>query len=173
MESRRLGRTPLELSRIGLGCGNFGGIGSAPELFGQGETREQAFELMDAAWAAGVTFFDTAASYGGGRRETWVGGWRAERRVPVVLSTKVYWSVTGDPSDRGLSYERILRENEGSLSRLGVDAVDMYLTHEPDPETPIEETLRALDELVQSGKGRAVGASDLDAGHLAQALETR
>jgi len=172
MELRRLGRTPLELSRIGLGCGNFGGIGSAPELFGQGETREQAFELMDAAWAGGVTFFDTAASYGGGRSERWLGEWRAEREVPVVLSTKVYWSVSGDPSDRGLSYERILREIDGSLSRLGVDAVDMYLTHEPDPETPIEQTLRALDELVRSGKVRAVGASNLDAGQLEEALET-
>jgi aryl-alcohol dehydrogenase-like predicted oxidoreductase len=172
MELRRLGRTPLELSRIGLGCGNFGGIGSAPELFGRGETREQAFELMDAAWTAGVTFFDTAASYGGGRSERWVGEWRAARNVPLVLSTKVFWSVTGDPDDRGLSYERILREIDGSLSRLGVDAVDMYLTHEPDPETPIEETLRALDELVRSGKVRAVGASNVDAGQLTDALET-
>lgn len=172
MERRRLGRTRLELSRIGLGCGNFGGIGSAPELFGGGETREQAFELMDAAWAAGVTFLDTAASYGGGRSERWVGEWRASRQVPVVLSTKVYWSVDGDPADRGLSYERILREIDGSLSRLGVDAVDMYLTHEPDPETPIEQTLRALDELVRSGKVRAVGASNLEADQLEEALET-
>jgi aryl-alcohol dehydrogenase-like predicted oxidoreductase len=172
MELRRLGRTRLELSRIGLGCGNFGGIGSAPELFGEGETREQAFELMDAAWAAGVTFFDTAASYGGGRSERWVGEWRAARQAPVVLSTKVFWSVTGDPGDRGLSYERILREIEGSLSRLGADAVDMYLTHEPDPDTPIEQTLRALDELVRSGKVRAVGASNVDADQLEEALET-
>src|SRR5689334_12487219 len=171
MERRRLGRTQLELSRIGLGCGNFGGVGSAPELFGGGETREQAFELMDQAWAAGVTFFDTAASYGGGRSEQWVGEWRAARGEPVVLSTKVFWSVTGDPADQGLSYERVLRENEGSLSRLGVDAVDMYLTHEPDPETPIEETLRALDELVGAGKVRAVGASNLDARQLEEALD--
>jgi aryl-alcohol dehydrogenase-like predicted oxidoreductase len=119
-----------------------------------------------------VTFFDTAASYGGGRSERWVGEWRAARNVPLVLSTKVFWSVTGDPDDRGLSYERILREIDGSLSRLGVDAVDMYLTHEPDPETPIEETLRALDELVRSGKVRAVGASNVDAGQLTDALET-
>ena len=172
MERRRLGRTRLELSRLGLGCGNFGGIGSAPELFGGGETREQAFELMDAAWAAGVTFFDTAASYGGGRSERWVGEWRAARQAPVVLSTKVYWSASGDPADRGLSYTRILRELEGSLTRLGVDAVDMYLTHEPDPETPIEETLRALDELVGSGKVQAIGASNLDARQLEAALET-
>jgi aryl-alcohol dehydrogenase-like predicted oxidoreductase len=172
VDSRQLGRTGLELSRIGLGCGNFGGIGSAPELFGRGESEEEAFALMDAAWAAGITFFDTAASYGGGRSERWVGKWRRERGAPVLLSSKVYWSVSGDPGDRGLSRERILREVEGSLERLGVERLDLYLTHEPDPETPVEETLRALDELVRSGKVRAIGASNLDAEQLEDALET-
>jgi len=168
----QLGRTGLELSRIGLGCGNFGGVGSAPELFGQGESEEEAFALMDAAWAAGITFFDTAGSYGGGRSERWVGRWRRERGSPVLLSSKVYWSVSGDPDDRGLSRERILRESEGSLERLGVEQLDLYLTHEPDPETPIEETLQALDELVRTGKARAIGASNLDAARLEEALET-
>lgn len=172
MDYRQLGGTGLELSRIGLGCGNFGGIGSAPELFGQGESEEEAFALMDAAWAAGITFFDTAASYGGGRSESWVGKWRNERGVPVLLSSKVYWSVAGDPDDRGLSHERILREIEGSLGRLGVERLDLYLTHEPDPETPIEETLQAFDELVRSGAVRAIGASNLDAEQLEDALET-
>jgi aryl-alcohol dehydrogenase-like predicted oxidoreductase len=172
VDYRQLGRTGLELSRIGLGCGNFGGIGSAPELFGRGESEEEAFALMDAAWAAGITFFDTAASYGGGRSESWVGKWRNERGVPVLLSSKVYWSVTGEPDDRGLSRERILREVEGSLERLGVERLDLYLTHEPDPETPIEETLQALDELVRAGKVRAIGASNLDAEQLEEALET-
>jgi aryl-alcohol dehydrogenase-like predicted oxidoreductase len=172
VETARLGRTDLELSRIGLGCGNFGGIGSAPELFGQGETEDEAFVLMDTALAAGVTFFDTAASYGGGRSESWIGRWREERGAPVLLSSKVYWSVTGDPGDRGLSRERILREIEGSLERLRTDRLDMYLTHEPDPETPIKETLRALDELVRLGKVRAFGASNVDAAQLVEALET-
>jgi aryl-alcohol dehydrogenase-like predicted oxidoreductase len=172
VDYRQLGRTGLELSRIGLGCGNFGGVGSAPELFGQGESQEEAFALMDAAWAAGITFFDTAASYGGGRSERWVGRWRAERGEPVLLSSKVYWSVTGDADDRGLSRERILREIEGSLERLGVERLDLYLTHEPDPETPIEETLQALDELVQAGKVVAIGASNLGAAQLEEALET-
>jgi aryl-alcohol dehydrogenase-like predicted oxidoreductase len=169
---RRLGRTGLQLSRIGLGCGNFGGIGSAPELFGQGESEEEAFALMDAAVEAGINFFDTAASYGGGRSESWIGLWLATRGTPVLLSTKVYWSVRGDPADRGLSRERILRELDGSLSRLGVKRVDMYLTHEPDPETPIEETLRALDDLRRSGKVGAIGASNLDGEQLEEALET-
>jgi 1-deoxyxylulose-5-phosphate synthase len=172
VEVRRLGRTELEVSRISLGCGNFGGIGSAPELFGQGETIEEAFALMDAAATAGITVLDTAASYGGGRSESWVGRWRAEREADVLLSTKVYWSVAGDPDDRGLSSDRILREVEGSLERLQTERIDMYLTHEPDPETPIEETLRALDELVRSGKVRAVGASNLDGAQLEEALKT-
>jgi len=160
------------VSRIALGCGNFGGIGSAPELFGRGESRDEAFALMDAAWAAGINVFDTAASYGGGRSESWVGDWRSERKVPVLLSTKVYWSVTGDPADRGLGHGRVLRELDGSLARLRAEQVDMYLTHEPDEETPIEETLRALDEVVEAGKARAVGASNLDGTGLEQALET-
>ena len=172
METARLGRTDLELSRIGLGCGNFGGVGSAPELFGHGENEAEAFALMDAALAAGVTFFDTAASYGGGRSESWVGRWREERGAPVLLSSKVYWSVSGDPRDRGLSRERILLEIDGSLERLRTDRLDLYLTHEPDPDTPIEETLRALDELVRAGKVRAFGASNIDAAQLVEALET-
>ena len=171
METRRLGQSELELSRIGLGCGNFGGIGSAPELFGRGESEEEAFALMDAAVAAGVNFFDTAASYGGGRSEAWIGRWRASRDAHVFLSTKVFWSVSGDPGDRGLSRERILREISGSLERLGVERVDMYLTHEPDPETPIAETLTALDELVRTGRVRAFGASNVDAEQLEEALE--
>ena len=172
MERRPLGGTGLEVSRIFLGCGNFGGIGSAPELFGGGETREQAFELMDAAWEAGINVFDTAASYGGGRSETWVGEWRRERDLPVLLSTKVYWSVTGDADDRGLGHDRILRELDGSLSRLGTDRVDLYLTHEPDEETPIEETLRALDDVAAAGRAGAIGASNLDGAGLEEALET-
>jgi len=172
VDYRQLGGTGLTVSRVGLGCGNFGGIGSAPELFGTGESEKEAFALMDAAWAAEVTLVDTAASYGGGRSETWVGRWRREREVPAIVSTKVFWSVTGDPDDRGLSRERILRELEGSLARLGLERVEMYLTHEPDPETPIEETLRALDELVRSGRVGAIGASNLDAAQLEEALET-
>jgi aryl-alcohol dehydrogenase-like predicted oxidoreductase len=170
VEYRRLGGTGLELSRIGLGCGNFGGIGSAPELFGRGDSEGEAFALMDRAAAAGINFFDTAASYGGGRSESWIGNWRRERDAPVLLSTKVFWSVSGDASDQGLSHERILREIEGSLSRLRADRVDMYLTHEPDPETPIEDTLRALDELVAAGKVGAIGVSNVDGEQLEEAL---
>ena len=158
------------MPRVILGCGNFGGIGSAPQLFGRGETREQAFGLMDAAWELGIAAFDTADAYGGGRSETWIGRWRAATGNEPLLATKVFHSVEGDPRDRGLARERILRQIDGSLRRLGVERVDMYLIHEPDPSTPLEETLGALDELVRSGKVRVIGASNVDRPWLEQAL---
>ncbi len=176
MEFRTLGQTGIVVSRIILGCGNFGGIGSAPEFFGHGESDEEAFELMDAAWEMGISTFDTADAYGGGRSETAIGKWLdakgSEVRERIVLSTKVFHSVHGDPDDRGLSRARILRQIDGSRRRLGVDRIDLYLTHEPDPKTPIVETLAVMDELVQRGTVRAVGASNIDGPGLADALET-
>jgi aryl-alcohol dehydrogenase-like predicted oxidoreductase len=171
MEERPLGRTGLTLSRIGLGCGNFGGIGSAPAFFGGGESEAEAVAIMDAAVDLGVTFFDTADAYGGGRSETWIGRWRAAGGAPVLLSTKVFHSVEGDPADHGLAGDRIRRQIDGSLARLGVDRVDMYLIHAPDPDTPLEETLGALDELVRAGKVGAIGASNVDGAWLAEALD--
>jgi aryl-alcohol dehydrogenase-like predicted oxidoreductase len=152
----------LASSRIVLGCGNFGGIGSAPAFFGQGESREEAFELMDAAWAAGLTAFDTADAYGGGRSETWIGEWMASRGRRPLLTTKVFHSTVGDPADRGLAPDRIRQQIEGSLERLGVDRVDTYMVHEPDPETPVGETMQALAELVEAGKIGRIGASNVD-----------
>jgi aryl-alcohol dehydrogenase-like predicted oxidoreductase len=170
MEQRRLGATGVEVTRVILGCGNFGGVGSAPAFFGQGESEEEAFALMDAAWDLGVRAFDTADAYGGGRSETWIGRWLAARGHRPVLATKVFNSVTGDPADRGLSRQRILRQIEGSLERLGVERVELYLIHAPDPGTPLEETLGAFDELVRSGKVGAIGASNVDRAYLEEAL---
>jgi aryl-alcohol dehydrogenase-like predicted oxidoreductase len=174
MEHGALGRTGIEVSRIALGCGNFCGIGSAPAFFGQGESEEEAFALMDAAWEMGITLFDTADAYGGGRSERAIGRWLARRgpevRDRLVLSTKVFHSVEGDPADRGLAPDRIRRQIEGSLERLGVDHVDLYVIHEPDPETPVGDTLEALDGLVRAGKVRAVGTSNMDAVQLDEAL---
>lgn len=174
MERRQLGGTGLDVSRVALGCGNFGGVGSAPAFFGRGEDEDEAFALMDAAVAMGVTLFDTADAYGGGRSERTIGRWRAERgdaAEDVVVATKVFHSVEGDPKDRGLARERILRQVEGSLARLGLDRIDLYLIHEPDPDTPVAETLGAFDELVRAGKVGAIGASNVDAPWLANALE--
>jgi aryl-alcohol dehydrogenase-like predicted oxidoreductase len=170
IERRPLGRTGLTVTRLALGCGNFGGVGSAPQFFGMGESEPEAFELMDAALALGINLFDTADAYGGGRSETWIGRWRAARGADVLLSTKVFHSVEGDPDDRGLAAGRIRRQIEGSLRRLGVERVDMYLVHAPDPETPLLETLGALDELVRAGKVGAIGGSNVDAAWLEEAL---
>jgi len=174
VEERDLGGSGIRVSRVILGCGNFGGIGSAPAFFGQGETREQAFALMDAAWEAGITTFDTADAYGGGRSETWIGEWRAAKgsdvRERLVLSTKVFHSVEGTPGDSGLAPERVRRQLTASLRRLGVERVDLYLTHEPDPRTPIAETLGAFDELVAEGLVGAYGVSNVDGTGLREAL---
>ena len=122
---------------------------------------------MDAAWEAGITLFDTADAYGGGRSELWIGNWLRRKgpdvRAGLRICTKVFHSVEGDPRDEGLSRERVLRQIDGSLSRLGVECVDLYLAHEPDPETPVEETLAAFEELVHAGKVRAFGPSNVDA----------
>jgi aryl-alcohol dehydrogenase-like predicted oxidoreductase len=173
VERRPLGRSGLDVSRLVLGCGNFGGIGSAPELFGQGESQDEAFAVMDAAWKLGITTFDTADAYGGGRSETYIGEWLRTRppevRERVQLSTKVF-NPMDEGEDWGLAPARIRRQLEGSLHRLGVPRVDMYLTHDQDPETPILDTLRALDELVRAGKVRAIGASNVDGAGLEEAL---
>ena len=172
METRALGRIGPSVSRLLLGCGTFGGVGSAPELFGRGESEDEAFEVMDAAVASGITVFDTADAYGGGRSETMIGSWLADRRPEPrpLLSTKVY-NPMGEGQDRGLAPARIFRQLDSSLERLGVDHVDMYIIHDWDGETPIAETLGALDELVRAGKVRAIAASNLSAEQLEEALE--
>jgi aryl-alcohol dehydrogenase-like predicted oxidoreductase len=155
--------------RLILGCGNFGGIGSAPAFFGRGESEDEAYALMDAAWGMGITTFDTADAYGGGRSETWIGRWRERTGHEPRITTKVFHSVVGDPNDEGLARERILRQIDGSLERLGVERVDMYLIHEPDPETPIAETVGALEEVKAAGKVAAYGASNVDVAWLEEA----
>src|SRR2546423_12084193 len=169
MDYRPLGSTGIDVSRVILGCGNFGGIGSAPEFFGQGESEEEAGELMDAAWELGIRSFDTADAYGGGRSETWIGRWRERTGNNPELTTKVFHSVVGDPNDQGLAPERILRQIDGSLERLRVERVDRDLIHGPDPETPLEETLGALEDLVRAGKVGDIGACNVDRAWLEQA----
>jgi len=174
MEYRRLGSTGLKISRVGLGCGNFGGIGSAPEFFGMGENEEQARDLMDRAVDSGINFFDTANAYGGGRSETYIGQWLNEKgsavRQQLLLSSKVFNPVGAGPNDRGLSRRHILQQVDESLTRLQTDRLDMYLIHEPDPDTPLDETLVALDDLRRMGKVLYVGASNIEAWRLALAL---
>jgi aryl-alcohol dehydrogenase-like predicted oxidoreductase len=174
METRPLGGSGVDITRVILGCGNFGGIGSSPAFFGRGTSHEDAFHVMDVAWDRGITTFDTADAYGGGRSETWIGEWLATKgpdvRDRILIATKTYNPMDAG-ADHGLGRARIRRQIETSLQRLGVERVALYLAHEFDPETPQEETLETFGELVRSGKVGAVGASNFTGEQLAEALE--
>ncbi len=174
MERRELGRSGISVSRLILGCGNFGGVGSAPAFFGQGIPRDEAFRIMDAAWDLGLTTFDTADAYGGGRSEAWIGEWLATKgagvRDAITIETKTFNPV-GDGDRGGLGQARIRRQVESSLRRLGLDRIPLYLAHDFDPATPLEDTLGAFDELVRAGTVGAVGCSNHTAEQLAEALE--
>jgi len=166
---RRLGRTGLKVSELCLGTMTFGG--QADEA--------TAFAIMDRAAAAGINFIDVADGYPMpqapetvGRTEEIVGKWLRPRRDDFILATKGYARMGQHPWDSGLSRKHILRAVEDSLRRLGTDYIDLYQAHHSDPETPIDETLRALDDLVRSGKVRYIGCSNFQAWELAKALWT-
>jgi aryl-alcohol dehydrogenase-like predicted oxidoreductase len=166
---RQLGRSALMVPRIALGCGNFGGVGSAPAFFGQGLSEDQALELMDAAWELGLTHFDTADAYGGGRSERAIGRWIASRGVRPQLTTKTYNPMQAG-ADHGLRPERIARQLRMSLERLGVDHVELYLAHEFDPDVPLAESFGALDQAQAEGTIGAYGVSNFGAAQLTAAL---
>ena len=153
MESTRLGRSELEVSRVGLGCNNFG------RRIDRGATRR----VVEAALDAGITFFDTAESYGEGDSERFLGAALGERRSHVVVATKFGWAPADLP---GGDPERVRRATVGSLERLGTDVVDLLYYHRPDGVTPLAETLGAMQELVEAGKVRALGLSNVDVGLL-------
>ena len=171
MKIKKLGRTGLKVSEVCLGT----------MTFGNQADQETSFGIMDVADQAGVNFFDTADVYplGGdadanGRTEEFVGQWIREKnaRERIVLATKCRGRMGPGPNDEGLSRKHILRACDDSLRRLQTDYIDLYQTHGPDAETPIEETLRALDDLVRAGKVRYVGCSNYLAWQLAGALWT-
>jgi aryl-alcohol dehydrogenase-like predicted oxidoreductase len=143
-----------------LGCGNFGGIGSAPAFFGQGETREESFAVMDAAWELGLRWFDTADAYGGGRSEQWIGDWSRETGNRPRVTSKTF-NAMDDGADHGLARDRVLRQADTSLERLGLDRIDLYLTHEPDPDTPVEETFATFQALLDRGAIGSWGISNV------------
>ncbi len=154
-----------------VGCGNFGGIGSAPAFFGQGDTQEQAFTLLDAAYEAGLTWLDTADAYGGGRSETYIGAWlRARRPEGIRITTKTF-NPMAEGEDFGLSPARVRRQIDTSLARLGVERVDLYLTHAWDPGVPIAEVAGVFEELVAAGKIGMYGLSNVGAEELAAGLD--
>jgi aryl-alcohol dehydrogenase-like predicted oxidoreductase len=171
VQIRNLGRTGLKVSEVCLGT----------MTFGHQCDEETSFQIMDVADAAGVQFFDTADVYplGGdaasrGRTEEIVGRWLRARgaRERVVLATKCRGAMGPGPNDEGLSRRHVIAACEASLRRLQTDFIDLYQVHAPDPSTPIEETLRALDDLVRSGKVRYIGCSNFAAWQLADALWT-
>lgn len=167
MDSTRLGRTGLRVSRLCLGTMTFG------LQCDEGTSRA----ILDAALAGGVTFIDTADAYplGGthatvGRTEEIVGRWLKGRRHEVILATKCHNPMSARPWDRGSSRKHILDAIDASLRRLGTDHVDLYQLHMFDPETPLDESLRALEDVVRAGKARHVGCSNFQAWQVARAL---
>jgi aryl-alcohol dehydrogenase-like predicted oxidoreductase len=168
MEYTTLGETGLEVSQVCLGTWKFG-----TKTDGVVETdREESHELLDAAWNRGINFFDTANSYGQGRSEQYIGEWRADGDgEDIVLASKVYWTTRGR-RERGLSRKIIRSEIEGTLERLGTEYLDLYYIHMWHDETPIEETLATLNDLVREGRVRYIGASNLATWQLLKALWT-
>jgi aryl-alcohol dehydrogenase-like predicted oxidoreductase len=157
------------VERFALGCGNFGGIGSSPELFGRGLGQDQAFAVMDAAWELGIRAFDTADAYGGGRSEQMIGRWIASRGVRPAITTKTFNPMDAG-ADHGLAPERIQRQLHSSLERLGVDRVDLYLAHACDPDVPLADTLAAFAAAHEQGLIAAYGVSNFDVGQLTTTL---
>jgi len=172
MKIKRLGRTGLKVTELCLGTMTFGNQCDEPT----------SHAIMSKAFDAGVTFFDTADAYplGAtletvGRTEEYIGRWfqgHPGRRSQVVLATKFYGQVGSGPNDQGGSRKHIVQAIEGSLRRLQTDYIDLYQMHFPDHETPIDETLRALDDLVHSGKVLYIGCSNYPAWELSKALWT-
>ena len=167
MQYTKLGRTGLKISRIALGCMTYR---VRPEKWFMGEEDGRAF--IKRALDLGINFFDTANMYSGGESETVLGRALLDfvPRDEVVVATKVFYPMREDPNGRGLSRKAIFAAIDDSLTRLGTDYVDLYQVHRWDEETPIEETLEALNDVVKAGKARYIGASSMFAWQFCTAL---
>jgi len=157
MQTRKVGS--LEVSVVGLGCNNFGWRIDA----------ETSAKVIDAAIESGVTFFDTADRYGKGQSEDFLGRALGKRREQIVLATKFGMEI--EPGQRGASAKYVREAVEASLRRLRTDRIDLYQLHQPDPQTPIAETLGALDKLVRAGKVRAIGCSNFSVAQIREAAD--
>ncbi|MDP1736630.1 MAG: aldo/keto reductase [Caulobacter sp.] len=170
MEYVRLGSTGLKVSRLCLGCMTYGSKDWRPWILEEEESRP----FFRAAIEGGINFFDTADMYSLGQSEVVTGKLLKEfaGRDEVVIATKVNFPVGPGPNDKGLSRKHIMSAIDASLKRLGVDHVDLYQIHRFDPDTPIEETLEALHDVVKAGKARYIGASSMYAWQFAKMLAT-
>lgn len=170
MKYTKLGQTGLEVSRICVGCMNFGD--PTPGVHDWAIDEAATRPILERALDAGINFFDTANAYSLGTSERIVGKLLGEMapREDLVLATKVYFPMRKSRNARGLSRKAILTELDASLKRLNTDYIDLYQIHRWDDRTPIEETLRALDDAVTSGKVRYIGASSMWAWQFSKAL---
>ena len=171
MEYVRLGKTGLKVSRLCLGCMTYGTPEKGSHTWALNE--EQSRPFIKKALELGINFFDTANVYSGGASEEVLGRTLRDiaKRDEVVVATKVYGAMRPeDPNGRGLSRKAILTEVDASLRRLGMDYVDLYQIHRWDYETPVEETLEALHDVVKAGKARYLGASSMFAWQFCKAL---
>src|SRR6202521_5396376 len=182
MEFQRLGNTGLSVSRICLGCMSYGdpdaSVPGATPRWEWALREDESRPFFKRALELGINFFDTANVYSVGASEEITGRALNEfaRREDVVIATKVWGAMRPGPNGRGLSRKEILHEIDASLTRLGTDYVDLYQIHRWDPNTPIEETMQALHDVVRMGKARYIGASSMHAWQFAKAqhlAETR
>ena len=169
MEYRQLGRSGLRVPVLSLGTGTFGGRG---EMFSKWGTTDidEATRLVDVSLDAGMNFFDTADVYSAGASEEILGAAIKGRRDQVLISTKATLPMGGGENDHGSSRYHLIRACEASLRRLDTDYIDLYFMHFPDTVTPVEETVRALDDLVRAGKIRYVGCSNLSGWQVMKSL---
>ena len=161
MDYVNLGRSGVKVSKIALGCMSLG----------READEEESIRMVNIALDNGINFFDTANSYSNGRSEEILGKGLQGKRGHVVIATKVFSPVGDGPNDRGCSRYHIVRSVEESLRRLKTDRIDLYQVHRFDPETPLEESLRALDDLVRSGKVLYMGCSNFTFQQLVNALK--
>jgi len=169
MEYRQLGKSGLMVPVLSLGTGTFGGNNPFFSTWGNTDV-EEATRLVDICLEAGMNFFDTANVYSAGSSEEILGGAIKGRRDEVLISTKATFTTGKGPNDVGSSRHHLLKACDDSLRRLGTDYIDVYFMHGFDALTPVEETLRALDDLVTSGKVRYIGCSNFSGWHLMKSL---
>lgn len=169
MEYRLLGGSGFKVPVLSLGTGTFGGQGAFFEGFGKTQV-DEATRLVDICLGAGVTMFDSADVYSGGQAESILGEAIKGRRDQVLISTKATFSFGSGPNEVGSSRFHLINAVEGSLKRLGTDYIDLFQLHAFDAQTPVEETLNTLDDLVRAGKIRYIGVSNFSGWHLMKSL---